>query len=544
MSRLKELALSGTHLQIRRLDSMANFEHHKHNAPCIGVATPMDLLVHLGGDPDLLHDLDLIIMDDLHLLDEAYEMIILRILLLISYSTTRVVGLSSSLQDAHSLADWLQIPSTGTYTFRPTDRAMPLINHIQPYSIPHSAILLKTMVKPVYAAVKAGLPRTTVIFVPSRLVCKTVANDLVTQSGMMLDINGFLAAPRQDIERNVQKMKDSTLVEPLLHGIGIYHEGMHYQDLTITLSLFAAEVVRVLIVPRESCWTLPVHAGNVIVMGAQYLELETSLIPGEPPERRLRNYTLNELIRMQGFASWPTFSGSLAVTSNGNGSSTTEGGARFTLMCQSEQKDTYQRFLDEGLPLESRLPSLLLHTADRQLQATLSEMLGDEPKRQDLMDLVAWSYLWIRMRRNPNYYDILDEDLARRSLSRMVDGYFDEVYKRRKRAQGRKGLIDHLPVVGGEAKVNGKGGAKGASKGKGKALQETTDEDNDVSKAIGVDDEGTTNQARDNDQNGETDGEEADLEDNVRTIKTGDGADDSDGDEAGDEMTEKEQPSL
>jgi hypothetical protein len=130
--------------------------------------------------------------------------------------------------------------------------------------------------------------------------------------------------------------------------------------------------------------------------------------------------------------------------------------------------------------------------------------------------------------------------LARRSLSRMVDGYFDEVYKRRKRAQGRKGLIDHLPVVGGEAKVNGKGGAKEASKGKGKALQEATDGDNDVSKAIGVDDEATTNQAGNNDQTEETDGEEADLEDNVRKIKTGDGADDSDGDEAGDEMTEQE----
>ena len=533
MSRLKELALSGTHLQILRLDSVTNFELHKHNAPCIGVATPMDLLVHIGGDPNFLEDLDLVVMDDLHLLDEAYEMVILRILLSISYSTTRLVGLSSSLQDAHSLADWLKISSTGIYTFRPTDRAIPLINHIQPYSIPHSAILLKSMVKPVYAAVKAGLPRSTVIFVPSRMVCKTVANDLVTQSGMMLDINGFLAAPRQDLEPNVKRMRDSTLIEPLLHGIGIYHEGMHYQDLTITLSLFAAEIVRVLIVPRESCWTLPVHAGNVIVMGAQYLELETSLISGQPPERRLRNYTLNELIRMQGFASWPSISGSLVDTS------TSEGGNRFTLMCQSEQKDTYQRFLDEGLPLESRLSSVLSHTADRQIQATLSEMLGEEPKKQDLMDLVAWSYLWIRMRRNPNYYDILHEDLARRSLSRMIDAYFDEVYKKKKRAAGRQGLIDNLPTVGGESKTNGKNAGKG-NKGKGKVSPESGEELVQAAQNGQDQDEHADQREEVEDEEEETDGEEADLEDNARALKAGDGADDSDGDEAGDEMTEKE----
>jgi antiviral helicase SLH1 len=397
-------------------------------------------LVHLGGDPDFLQDLDLIIMDDLHMLDEAYEMAIMRTMMALSYSTTRIIGLSAALQDAHSLAEWLKITTTGVYTFRPTVRALPLVTTVQPYSIAHSAILLKAMVKPVYAAIKAGLPKSSIVFVPSRMVCKSVANDLVTQSGMALDLNGFLAAPRQELEGNLKRMKDSSLIEPLLHGIGIYHEGMHHKDLALTLSLFAAGIARVLIVPRESCWTLPIQSGSVIVMGAQYLELESSVILGHPPERRLKNYSLVELIRMQGFATKPL-----------GGSVADEGpvGGRFTLMCQSEQSDTYQRFLTDGLPLESKLASVLKMSSDQQVQATLAELLGEEPKRQDLMDLVSWSYLWVRMRQNPNFYDVEDEDLARRYLSRMVDGYFEEFHKRKRRGGGRQAVLDHLAVEGG-----------------------------------------------------------------------------------------------
>ena len=546
INRLKGLALSGTHLEIRRLDSIENFTHHKHNGPCIGVATPIDLLVHLGGDPEFLHDLDLIIMDDMHLLDEAYEMVVLRILLAISYSTTRLIALSAALQDAHSLADWLQIPSTGIYTFRPTDRAIPLINHIQPYSIAHSAVLLKTMVKPVYAAIKSGLPQSTIVFVASRPVCKSVANDLVTQSGMALDINGFLAAPRQDLERDLKRMKDPDLVEPLLHGIGVFHEGMHYQDLKITLSLFFREIVRVLIVPRESCWTLPVQAGNVIIMGAQYLEIEPSLIPGQPPERRTRNYSLNELIRMQGFAGRPPLPGSVSAGASTGGTI----GGKFTLMCQSEQKDTYQRFLDQGLPLESKLPSILLHnnaqSDHRQLQSTLTELLGPEPRRQDLMDLVAWSYLWIRMRRNPNYYDVGDEDLARRGLSRMVDGWFDEFYKKKKKVAGRQSVLDNLGVVGaggessgGRPTTKGSNGV-GSSKSHGKIKGKNLDVGSSGSFEEPLKDTATETEPETGVETGlETDGGEADLEDNgVRGVRVGKvGADDSDTD-ADEEMTE------
>jgi hypothetical protein len=256
------------------------------------------------------------------------------------------------------------------------------------------------------------------------------------------------------------------------------------------------------------------------------MEVETSLIPGQPPERRLRNYSLLELVRMQGFASKPP------LLNNINSSATQSAGGKFTLMCQSEQKDTYQRFLDEGLPLESKLPLVLEMKSNREIQATLAEVLGDEPRRQDLMDMISWSYLWIRMRRNPNYYDIPDEDLARRWLSRMVDGYFDEHHKRKRKVAGRQAVLDNLSVVGGggnDSTTTTTSRSNGTSSTNGKGKKGTKVAGRDIpSHQIEAEAE-TEAETEKDDMDDETDGGEADLEDNVRAVRTrGGAADDSD----------------
>lgn len=461
-SRLKELALRGTHVQVRTLSDEQQFDQHTNQAPCVGITTPIELITNLMAVPEFLDRLELVVLDDLQMLDEAYEMAVMQIMLATQYATTRVVALSTSLHDAYSLADWLRIPDEGIYTFRATDRAIPLTTTIQPYSIANSGIMLRSMVKPVYASIKASLPGSTIIFVPSAKACKTVAADLITQSGMEIDLNGFLGTPRQDLEANLRRMKNPSLMEPMLHGIGIYHDEVHSRDLSTTLQLFAGEIIKVLIVPRESCWTLPtsLSVSNVIVMGAQYLELETTKA-GIVPERRTKNYTVLELTRMQGFATRPVNRDAMRSSSEAR---------KFTIMCQPEQKNTYNRFLSEGLPLESSLRKVIAMEADLVCQIALQDLLGEEPKRQDLVDLLGWSFLWVRLRSNPNYYDVAmssqDEEGAARGLSRIVDQYFNEFHSRRRMAgqsevsgSNRQAVLDRLEIEGGqvpvEAAVNG-----------------------------------------------------------------------------------------
>lgn len=356
-------------------------------------------------------------MDDLHLLDETYELAAVHLLQQSYRSSMRIVGLSSSLRDAQDLATWLGVSSFGLYSFSPADRGRSVQVTTQAYSLSHSATLMKAMVKPVYSACKEGQQNLVIVFVPSAGQCRTIANDLVTQSGTEMDLNGFLAAARADVEPLAARLRDRAWAEPMLHGIGCFSEGMNSNDSGLILELFAAGIIRVLIAPREACWRLPVQAGTVIVMGAQYLEIQSSGKAFEADsERKLRNYSPQELVQMQSFAAKPPASSSLKLKAG------SEGG-KFLLMCQTEQVQAYRRFLNEGLPLESSLYETLSRDGNARAVVALERILGDQPKRQDLIDFLSRSFLWLRMGTNPTYYGAKGSEQAA-TLSRLVDDFF------------------------------------------------------------------------------------------------------------------------
>ncbi len=392
----------------------------------IAVCHPGVLLRSLQ-DLDLLcSGLRLIVSDDLHLLDDEYELAMTLTLFNIQRrQQCRVIGLCCTIGDPTDLAAWLGVAPEGLYAFSIANRATPVVTTARSFNIPHSATLMKSMVKPVYAAAKIGIARQTIIFVPSSGQCRTAANDLITQSGTEMDLNGFLQAAREDVEPMLVRLRDSSLSEAILHGIGVFYAGMNPSDAAIVLELFASGIVPVLLASRETCWTLPVQAGTVMVMGAQYVELPPVRARDStgPMERKLRNYSLEELVKMQGFAARPPPSTSQALK-DGNA------GGQFHLMCQDEQVDAYIYFLNQGLPLESKLPESLTATTPTEVLGTISELLGPDPQRQDLVDLLSWSFLWLRMQSNPTYYDTKPGEQSAR-LSRLVDEFFAHLFQKR-----------------------------------------------------------------------------------------------------------------
>jgi hypothetical protein len=343
-----------------------------------------------------------------------------------------VIGLCNTVIDFEPLAEWLDVAPEGTFAFSTTNRATPVVTTARAFNIPHSATLMKSMVKPVYAAAKQGVDRQTIVFVPSFGQCRTVAKDLITQSGTEMDLNGFLRAPQEDVAPLLQRLRDDSLRDGILHGIGVFYNGMSPGDAAIVLELFASGIVPVLLASRETCWTLPVQAGTVVVMGAQYLEIPTAghTDPSRPMERKLKNYSLQELVKMQGFAAMPPPTAAQALK-NGNTS------GQFYLMCQDEQVDAYLYFLNQGLPLESRLPDGLARPTRSPTFGSLVELLGPEPRREDLVDILSWSFLWLRMQSNPTYYDSRPEEQTV-TLSRLVDAFFTKLYEKKDKASAPK----------------------------------------------------------------------------------------------------------
>lgn len=391
----------------------------------IVVATPTALdLISNSRLIELAGKLSLVVLEDLHLLDAEYELTITKLLSVTQPQKTRVVGLACTLSDPSDIGNWLKVDPSYRFCFTPKDRGAPVVVQLKTFTIAHSTTLLKTMIKPTYDIIKGaangGTPGSVIVFVPSRGAGRIVARDLVTQSGTEMDLNGFLNAQRADVEPLVERLRDPQLLEPLLHGIGYILPGMAPSDLAIVLELFASGIVRALIAPRESCWTLPVRASTVVLMGAQYMRFNP-----ETEDRQVVAYSRQELVRMQGFA---------VLSSHPAGA-----GGRMFVMCQAEQQTAIARVLSDGLSLESALPAVLKREASEgQAIKTLEKMLKPREaprpyqinrprevdlRKRDMFDLIGYTLFGWRIRANPTFYDML-EGMQAEQLSRTVDEWF------------------------------------------------------------------------------------------------------------------------
>jgi antiviral helicase SLH1 len=457
-ARIRSVAPADRKISVLPLIKLSDFDKASSSRRQILVTSPSEVLqLDRKKATAFLRQQSLFVLEDLHLLDEQYELAVTAVLTVAKPARTRVFGIASSLNDPSDLASWLCVDEASRFAFYPSDRGTPITLSLKTFTIPHSSTLLKAMIKPAYDILKSSVGGA-ILFVPSHWAARSVAADLVTQSGTEMDLNGFLGAPRADVEPLVQRLRDQALLEPLLHGIGYIVPRMAPHDLALVLELFASGIIRALIAPRESCWTLPLRGQTVVLMGAQYAHYSDAHNSDSRhrADRQIVNYSRLELVRMQGYA---TTSASPHAASG-----------RMFVMCQAEQQMIITRVLNDGLPLESSLPALLSRRSTTPAQDALTRMLKTriapprpqinrpivpDLRKRDMMDLIAWTYLSKRIRSNPTYYD-LTQDFEEEGLSRLVDKWFvnDE-------------YTDPAPVEG--ARRKDKSGAAAAAAMNGKA---------------------------------------------------------------------------
>ncbi|KAH9047169.1 putative RNA helicase [Lactarius hengduanensis] len=290
---------------------------------------------------------------------------------------TRVVACGVSLADARDLGEWIGASSHTIFNFPPSARPLDMDIHIQSFTIPHFPSLMIAMSKPAYLAIGEYSPtRPVIIFVPGRQQCRLTAEDLLVHCGADDDEDKFLNAELSDIQPHLDHISDRGLVDTLKHGIGLYHEALTKQDKRIVERLFQSGAIQVLIASKDTAWSLPVASYLVIVMGVQSYEGK---------EHRYIDYPVMDVLQMMGRACRPL----------------EDERSRCVLMCQQTRKDFYKKFLAEGLPIESHLPTHLLH--DYFLAEIAVKTIEN---KQDAMDILTWTYFYRRMTQNPNYYNL------------------------------------------------------------------------------------------------------------------------------------------
>jgi antiviral helicase SLH1 len=345
----------------------------------------LESLASAGGTIDSLRYLKLVVLENLDILDAEYELAVSILRLRCRGLPVRFVGFSASLSDSADLSAWLQVDDSALHSFRPNDRDQSFTIATKTFTTPLSSALYKAMAKPAHSAITSHPEQPVVIFVPSRNHCRPVAMDLIKECALadLNNIRGFVP-PHVDqnlLEFRLAKLQDRTLFDFLSKGIGFYHEKA---DRALILQMYVEGIIRVLIVPRHSCWTLPVRGGVVIVMGTQYV-----FVGEEGSDRQVRDYEQEEIVRMQGRAIRPGLDGGLH------------------LFCHPDAKDMFIRFLNEGLPLESSLlgASSLVKDWIQKSQGAGFPM-KDHAMKQEVQKILSWTFLRHRIESNPTYYDI------------------------------------------------------------------------------------------------------------------------------------------
>jgi len=348
----------------------------------------LDSLAASGERIGSLNRLKLVVLENLDTLDADYELAISVLRLRCQGLPVRFVGSSASLNDSADLAAWLQVDNSALYSFRPIDRDQSFAIVTKTFTTPLSSALFKAMAKPAHSAITSHPERPVIIFVPSRNHCRSVAMDLITECALydLNNIRGFVPShiDQNEMEFRLARLQDRGLADFVSKGIGFYHEKIGKKDRTLMLQMYIEGIVRVLIAPRYSCWTLPVRAGVVIVMGTQYV-----VFGEDKSDRRVRDYELEEVVRMQGRAIRPNLDGHLY------------------LFCHPDAKDIFSRLLNEGLPLESSLLDAGPLVVDwiEKLRGT-GASIGQQTKKQEIHNILSWTFLRRRMTSNPVYYDI------------------------------------------------------------------------------------------------------------------------------------------
>jgi pre-mRNA-splicing helicase BRR2 len=345
---------------------------------------------------------ELFIADEIHLIGgnvgPTYEVIISRMRFISAQldRKMRIVALGVSLANALDLGEWIGCTKNTIFNFSPKSRPTPLEVRFQEFNIPHFPSLMVAMSKPTFLAITQLSPdRPVMVFVPDRKQCRLTADELISYAG-----DQFRLVSEEELEPHLNRLQDQKLRIPLLHGIGYFHEAMSVGDKRIVERLYNAGAIQVVLVSRDVCWSVPMTAHLVVIMGTQYYE---------GSQHRYRDYLLSDVLQMLGRACRPA----------------DDERSRAVLMTPATKKEYYKKFINEALPIESYL-QLWLHDAFVTEVSTKTI-----ENKQDAVDWLTWTFFYRRLVQNPSFYGLQDtsheslsdflSDLVETTLSELTD---------------------------------------------------------------------------------------------------------------------------
>ncbi|KAJ7437833.1 Sec63 Brl domain-containing protein [Mycena galericulata] len=336
------------------------------------------------GEGELASSLKLLIIDEVHLLNKecgaVIETIVARTLRQVesSQSVIRIVGLSETLPNYMDVAEFLSVsPYKGLFYFDSSFRPVPLEQHVlgikgKPGSLQSRKNLDRVTFQKVSELVAQG--HQVMVFVQARK--ETIKTALGLREAAVLEGNSddFNCEDHPQwsfFRRSIGESRNKEMKQLFDGGFGIHHAGMLLSDRNMMERMFEARAIKVLCCTATSAWgvNLPAHA--VIIKGTQVYDSSKGVFV---------DLSVLDVLQVFGRA------GRLGLETSGEG-----------YICTTEDKLTH--YLDAN-PIESQFQGGMVDS----LNAEIS--LGTVANTRDGVRWLVYTYLFVRMRKNPFLYGI------------------------------------------------------------------------------------------------------------------------------------------
>ena len=340
------------------------------------------------GDTELVQKVRLLIIDEVHMLHDergaVIESLVARTERQVesTQSLIRVVGLSATLPNYVDVADFLKVNRmAGLFYFDASFRPVPLEQHfIGVKGKPGTKSSRDNIDQTVFEKVKdmLGCGHQIMVFVHSRKDTVNTARTFMqmAQDQQCLDlfdcqaVKGFGTAIK-----DLKNTRGRELRELVPKGFGTHHAGMPRSDRNRVEQLFAQGHINVLCCTATLAWGVNLPAAAVIIKGTQLYSSQ---------EGKFVNLGILDVLQIFGRAGRPQFQAT---------------GIGF--ICTTYDKlDHYLSAITQQQPIESKLSRKLVDNLNAEVA------LGTVSSIPEAVQWLGYSYLFVRMQRNPLTYGI------------------------------------------------------------------------------------------------------------------------------------------
>ncbi len=354
------------------------------------VTTPekWDVITRKATDMSYTNLVRLIVIDEIHLLHDdrgpVLESIVSRTIRKIEQTgdPVRIVGLSATLPNYRDVASFLRVdPLNGLFHFDGSYRPCPLRQEFIGITEKKAIKQLKTMNDVCYTKVMEQVGQNKqqlLIFVHSRKETAKTAKYIKDKALEMETIGQILrsdAASREILEEESAQVMDRDLKELMPYGFGIHHAGMSRSDRSSVEDLFADGSLQVLVCTATLAWGVNLPAHTVIIKGTQIYSPEKGSWVELSPQDVL------QMLGRAGRPQYDTFGEGIIITT------------------QSEMQ-YYLSLMNQQLPIESQFVSKLADNLNAEI------VLGNVRNRDEGVEWLGYTYLFVRMLRSPGLYSV------------------------------------------------------------------------------------------------------------------------------------------